>query len=116
MMIAIMENINTEITKEDIVAAESMWKARQKGLYYNSGLVTQLYNKLYHTNLNPTSCGSCIRHRIDGIWKKIEEYKKITEPQVPEENNEKESGNGETSKGKVAKKSKKEIVKTDKVD
>lgn len=115
MMIAIMESINTEITKEDIVAAESMWKARQKGLYYNSGLVTNLYNKLYHTNLNPTSCGSCIRHRIDGIWKKIEEYKKITEPQVPEENNEKESGNGE-DKGKVAKKSKKEIVKTDKVD
>lgn len=115
-MMTIMEHIN-EITKEDIVAAESMWKARQKGLYYNSGLVTQLYNKLYHTNLNPTSCGSCIRHRIDGIWKKIEEYKKITEPQVPEDkNNEKESGNGETNQRKTTKKPKKEIVKTDKVD
>ena len=116
MMIAIMENINTEITKEDIELAEKMWNARQKSLYFNSGLVTQLYNKLYHTNLNPTSCGSCIRHRIDGIWKKIEEFKKLTEAQVPEEKDEKESGNGETSKGKVAKKSKKEIVKTDKVD
>lgn len=114
MIMKTMDSI--EITKEDIELAEKMWNARQKGLYFNSGLVTQLYNKLYHTNLNPTSCGSCIRHRIDGIWKKIEEFKKLTEAQVPEENNEKESGDGETSKGKVAKKSKKEIVKTDKVD
>lgn len=116
MMIAIMENINTEITKEDIVAAESMWKARQKGLYYNSGLVTQLYNKLYHTNLNPTSCGSCIRHRIDGIWKKIEEYKKITEPQVQEEQNEKESGKGEDKGTRKAKKTNKETDQSHKDD
>ena len=69
-----------QITAEDIKLAERMWDARQKGLYFESRAVTTLYNKLYHTNLTATNCGSCIRKRIDGIWKKIQELKELTEP------------------------------------
>ena len=92
---------NIEITKEDIELAQKMWDARQKGLYFNSGLVTQLYNKLYNTNLKATSCGSCIRRRIEQIWSKVEEYKKLTEPPKEEEKKIEENA---TSKENVNKK------------
>lgn len=67
------------ITLDDIKLAEEMWKIRQKGLFYNTEKVTNLYNKLHNTHLTPTNCGGCIRKRIDAIHSKIEEYKKLTE-------------------------------------
>lgn len=73
-------NTKNEITADDIKLAERMYEARQKGLYFQTAAVTNLYNKLYHTNLTATNCGSCIRKRIDGIWKKIQELKELTEP------------------------------------
>lgn len=73
-------NNDYEITQDDIKLAERMHDARQKGLYFETKAVTSLYNKLYHTNLTATNCGSCIRKRIDGIWKKIQELKELTEP------------------------------------
>lgn len=75
-----METRNNEITAEDIKLGTRMWEARQKGLYFETKAVTNLYNKLYNTNLNPTNCGSCIRKRIDGIHNKLEELKRLTEP------------------------------------
>ena len=73
-------NTDYQITADDIKLAERMQEARQKGLYFESRAVTSLYNKLYHTNLTATNCGSCLRKRIDGIWKKIQELKELTEP------------------------------------
>ena len=73
-------NNDYEITADDIKLADRMQDARQKGLYFETRAVTNLYNKLFHTNLTATSCGSCIRKRIDGIWKKIQELKELTEP------------------------------------
>lgn len=78
---------NNEITKEDIQLAEKMWDARQKGLYYSSNKVTDLFNKLYNTKLANTSCGSCIRHRIEQIYAKIQEIRKLTTEQKDEERN-----------------------------
>ncbi len=75
-----MKTNEYEITSDDIKLAERMHEARQKGLYFETRAVTSLYNKLYHTNLTATNCGSCIRKRIDGIWKKIQELKELTEP------------------------------------
>ena len=51
---------------------------------------------------------------VPNVKKKIEEYKKITEPQVPEERNEKESGNGEDKGTRKAKKTNKETDKGNK--
>lgn len=79
-----MEHIN-EITAEDIKLAERMNDARQKGMYFESSSVTKLYNKLYSTNLANTNCGSCIRKRIDGIWKKVLEIKAMSETIIKEE-------------------------------
>ena len=116
-----METRNNEITQDDIKLAERMHDARQKGLYFETKAVTNLYNKLYNTNLNPTNCGSCIRKRIDGIWKKIQELKELTEPkeeiieQKPETNGEEhkvigKSGGEDTSKDKKRVKKKSEKV------
>lgn len=114
-------NNDYEITAEDIKLAERMHDARQKGLYFETRAVTSLYNRLYHTNLSATSCGSCLRKRIDGIWKKIQELKELTEPkeeiieQKIEENGEEhkvigKSGGEDTSKDKKRVKKKSEKV------
>lgn len=116
-----METRNNEITAEDIKLGTRMWEARQKGLYFETKAVTNLYNKLYNTNLTPTNCGSCIRKRIDGIHKKLEELKELTEPkeeiieQKIEENGEEhkvigKSGGEDTSKDKKRVKKKSEKV------
>ena len=111
-----MEHIN-EITAEDIKLAERMHDARQKGLYFETRAVTNLYNKLYHTNLSATSCGSCIRKRIDGIWKKVQEIKAITEPIKQEENaKEKESTESGTPNSAVTDGGKVRARKTKKAD
>lgn len=78
---------NNEITEEDIKLAEKMNDARQKGLYFNSNKVTDLYNKLYNARLGNTNCGSCIRHRIDQIYAKVQEIRKLTTEQKDEERN-----------------------------
>lgn len=68
-----------ELTQEDIKHIEKMYEARQKGLYYDSKIVTDTYNKILNTNAAPTNCGSCIRRRVDAIWAEYNKMKKMTE-------------------------------------
>lgn len=84
-MMKIMKTMQN-ISKEDIALAEKMWDARQRGLYYASQTVTDLYNKLLQPAkpLGNSNCGSCIRHRIDAIHTQILKYKTLTE--LEEEN------------------------------
>ncbi len=59
-----------ELTDDEIKHIESMYNARQKGLYYTSQIVTNIYNKVLDMNVSNTNCGNCIRKRIDAIWSK----------------------------------------------
>lgn len=73
--------MNTNIlTQEDVKHIERMYDARQRGLYYSSEVVTDIYNKLYNTNISVTNCGNCIRRRVDAIWAKYQEILELTNP------------------------------------
>ena len=67
-----------ELTQEDIKHIEKMYEARQKGLYYDSKLVTDIYNKVFDVAVAPTNCGSCIRRRVDAIWGEYNKIKDLT--------------------------------------
>lgn len=67
-----------ELTQEDIKHIEKMYEARQKGLYYDSKLVTDIYNKIFDVAVAPTNCGSCIRRRVDAIWGEYNKIKDLT--------------------------------------
>ena len=75
-----------ELTETEIKEIENMWSARQRGLYYNTEKVTNMYNKLLNANLTPSNCGSCIRKRIDAIWSKYNQM--LNEKEDGKENQE----------------------------
>lgn len=73
------------LTAEDVKHIERMHEARNKGLYYSSEVVTEIYNKLYNTNISVTNCGNCIRRRVDAIWAKYQEILELTSEKETEE-------------------------------
>lgn len=75
--------MNNQLTEEDIQHIIRMHDARQRGSYYTSEIVTNIYNKMFNSNANNTNCGSCIRRRIDAIW---QQYTKIIDQTTPNNN------------------------------
>ncbi|MBR2558598.1 MAG: hypothetical protein IKE95_09590 [Methanobrevibacter sp.] len=73
---------------------------KNRGLYCDSGQLNDVYNRVLETNAKPTSCGSCMRGRIQQLvdalnryeeqLKKAQDASKPIEPTVdtPEENKE----------------------------
>lgn len=49
-----MKNINLTEIKELIISTE-------KSKIYKSGIITEIYNKIFNKNEKPTNCGSCLR-------------------------------------------------------
>lgn len=54
-------------TKEDIALVQKFIEIRGKGLYCDGTQVTEAYNRILNKNLRPTSCGQCIRQRINEL-------------------------------------------------
>lgn len=88
-----------ELTQEDIKHIENMHNARQKGLYYDTSIVTRIYNKLLSKNENPTNCGTCIRRRTDAIWSEYNRIKDITTQDGCKTEEESTQNQGNTNNG-----------------
>lgn len=50
-----------------------------RGYYINGERLTNLYNKIFGTNLKPTNCGSCCRARYESLRKSYDAFKKLIE-------------------------------------
>lgn len=55
------------IDEQDKILIKKFDEIRQKGYYVSSNQVTSLYNKILEKNVNNTSCGSCLRGRIQEL-------------------------------------------------
>lgn len=80
------------IDEQDKILIKKFDEIRQKGYYVGSNQVTSLYNKILEKNVNNTSCGSCLRGRIQELVnalrkqeqaeKKAQEAAKIAEEET----------------------------------
>ena len=75
------------LTNEDIQKIERFNEIMQHGYWVNGREVTDVYNRVMDKHLAPTSCSSCIRHRISELVKLMRRYKEQleTEPIEKEE-------------------------------
>lgn len=80
------------IDEQDKILIKKFDEIRQRGYYVSSNQVTSLYNKILEKNVNNTSCGSCLRGRIQELVnalrkqeqaeKKAQEAAKIAEEET----------------------------------
>lgn len=63
------------ISREDIEIIEKFIDIRNRGLFCDGGQVTTVYNRVLNKNLRPSSCGSCIRQRINELECALKAYK-----------------------------------------
>lgn len=75
------------VTSEDIAWVEKLIQIKNRGGLADGKVVTNLYNKLLQKNERPTSCGSCIRGRVQQLENWYNIYKKQLEVinNIPEE-------------------------------
>lgn len=104
------------ISQSDKFLIEKLIEVRERGLYANGRDVTLIYNRVFNAHLSPTSCGSCIRTRINLLEKELrkqeaEEAKaleeQMKEAQAAAENKEVNEGKEEQN-GSKRKSSKRE--------
>ena len=67
------------VTSEDIAWVEKLIEIKNRGGLADGRIVTNLYNKLLQKNERPTSCGSCIRGRVQQLENWYNNYKKQLE-------------------------------------
>ena len=66
-------------SNEDVKLVEKLIAIKNKGLYADGRQVTEVYNRVLEKNLAPTSCGSCLRHRISELEGELNRFKKQME-------------------------------------
>lgn len=64
---------------EDVRLVEKFISIKDRGLYCDGGQLTQVYNRVLHKNAQPTSCGSCIRQRINELQNELNRFKRSIE-------------------------------------
>lgn len=82
--------------KTDIDLIRKFEEIKNKGYYASGSEVTSVYNRVFGTTLSSTSCGSCIRGRIQQMVNalndfeakiKAQEATKVEEPNTTAEEN-----------------------------
>lgn len=73
--------MNYTINAEDAKLIRKFDEIRQKGYYADGNQVTQVYNRIFGTNLSSTSCGSCLRQRIQQMVDTLNHFEQIVKRQ-----------------------------------
>lgn len=66
-------------TNEDIEKVEKFIEIKNRGMYCDSKQLNEVYNRVLEKNATPTSCGSCMRHRISELETALKRFKKQAE-------------------------------------
>jgi len=85
-----------EISNEDRELIRKFENIRQRGMYVDSKLLTEVYNRVLNKHVNPTNCGACCRQRTQELYsallKQEEQERKAAEAaKVLEEENKPET-------------------------
>lgn len=67
--------MNYTFTEDDIKLVEKFIELKNKGYYCDGQQLTQVYNRILNKRVNSTSCGSCIRQRINELEAALNHYK-----------------------------------------
>lgn len=66
-------------TDEDIKLIEKFIDIKDRGYYVEGGQLTQVYNRVMEKNVASTSCGACLRQRINELQVALQQFKKSIE-------------------------------------
>ena len=71
--------------KEDIEMVEKFIDIRNKGFYCDGAQLTEVYNRVLEKHVTPTSCGACLRQRVNELAEALERFKRLSEASKPDE-------------------------------
>ena len=72
-------------SKEDVELVEKFIDIKNRGYYCDGKQLTDVYNRILNKRVNSTSCGSCIRARINELEQALERFKRLSEALKPAE-------------------------------
>ena len=72
-------------TSEDVKLVEKFIEIRNKGFYCDGGQLTEVYNRVLNKRVASTSCGSCIRARINELEGALNTFKKLSQASKQED-------------------------------
>lgn len=99
-----------QFSKEDIELIQKFIEIRSKGLYVDSNLLTEVYNRCLNKNVRPTNCGQCCRQRLNELETALKKVKEKSEAENKTEEVKEETKDGDnteppkTTRGKKGKK------------
>lgn len=88
-------------TSEDVQLVEKFIEIRDKGYYVSGEQLTEVYNRVLNKRVNVTSCGSCLRQRVNELADALDRFKK--QIALEEEQKKAEEPKEETKKQKAKK-------------
>ena len=65
-------------TNEDVKFVEKAIEIRNKGYYLDGGQLTEVYNRVLNKRAASTSCGSCIRQRINELEGALNQFRNVS--------------------------------------
>lgn len=65
--------------KEDIEFVEKAIEIRNKGFYVDGKQLTEVYNRVLEKRVSPTSCGSCLRGRVNELETALNQFKRLSD-------------------------------------
>lgn len=71
--------MNYTFTNEDVELVEKFITIRDRGYYCDGAQLTAVYNRVLHKNVNVTSCGSCLRQRVNELADALAHFKRSLE-------------------------------------
>ena len=72
-------------TDEDVKLVEKFIEIRNKGYYCDGAQLTAVYNRVLQKNVNVTSCGSCLRQRVNELADALDRFKRQLEVETKAE-------------------------------
>lgn len=72
-------------TDEDVKLVEKFIEIRNKGYYVSGEQLTEVYNRVLNKRVNVTSCGSCLRQRVNELADALDRFKRQLEVEKKKE-------------------------------
>lgn len=60
--------------EDDIIKIRKFIEIKNRGLYASGSELTEVYNRVFQTDVKPTNCGQCIRGRIQQLEDALRRY------------------------------------------
>lgn len=99
-------------TEEDIEKVRKFIDIKNKGHYVETHELTSVYNRVLEKHVSNTSCGSCLRQRVEELERALRRYEadkakkeaeQINEEETKEENNDVDNKEPHKTKGRKKK-------------